>query len=64
MVGAPRSWRACGRSRPSPAGTAVALINGEAGIGKTRLVAELVGTSTPALPVLASAHSISANCSI
>jgi DNA-binding CsgD family transcriptional regulator len=32
---------------------AVALISGEAGIGKTRLVAELVATLDPALPVLA-----------
>jgi DNA-binding NarL/FixJ family response regulator len=32
---------------------AVALIGGEAGIGKTRLVAELVATLSPALPVLA-----------
>jgi len=32
---------------------AVALISGEAGIGKTRLVAELVATLSPALPVLA-----------
>jgi MoxR-like ATPase len=45
-------------------GPAVALINGEAGIGKTRLVAELVATLDPALPVLAWAQSISANCSI
>jgi MoxR-like ATPase len=41
-------------------GPAVALINGEAGIGKTRLVATL----DPALPVLAWAQSISPNCSI
>jgi ATP/maltotriose-dependent transcriptional regulator MalT len=34
-------------------GPAVALINGEAGIGKTRLVAELVATLDPVLPVLA-----------
>jgi MoxR-like ATPase len=32
---------------------AVALISGEAGIGKTRLVAELVATLSPSLPVLA-----------
>jgi DNA-binding NarL/FixJ family response regulator len=32
---------------------AVALISGEAGIGKTRLVAELVATLSPTLPVLA-----------
>jgi MoxR-like ATPase len=32
---------------------AVALISGEAGIGKTRLVAELVATLPPTLPVLA-----------
>ena len=32
---------------------AVALISGEAGIGKTRLVAELIATLDPALPVLA-----------
>src|ERR687895_775434 len=32
---------------------AVALISGEAGIGKTRLVAELVATLDPAWPVLA-----------
>ena len=32
---------------------AVALIGGEAGIGKTRLVAELVATLDPAFPVLA-----------
>jgi DNA-binding CsgD family transcriptional regulator len=35
------------------AGPAVALISGEAGIGKTRLVAELIATLDPALPVLA-----------
>jgi hypothetical protein len=34
-------------------GPAVALISGEAGIGKTRLVAELIATLDPALPVLA-----------
>jgi DNA-binding CsgD family transcriptional regulator len=34
-------------------GPAVALISGEAGIGKTRLVAELITTLDPALPVLA-----------
>jgi DNA-binding NarL/FixJ family response regulator len=34
-------------------GPAVALISGEAGIGKTRLVAELVATLDPAVPVLA-----------
>jgi Mg-chelatase subunit ChlI len=32
---------------------AVALISGEAGIGKTRLVAELVATLPPTMPVLA-----------
>jgi hypothetical protein len=32
---------------------AVALISGEAGIGKTRLVAELVATLPPTPPVLA-----------
>src|SRR5829696_882558 len=32
---------------------AVALVSGEAGIGKTRLVAELVATLDPGLPVLA-----------
>ncbi len=31
----------------------MALISGEAGIGKTRLVAELVAALSPALPVLA-----------
>jgi MoxR-like ATPase len=39
-------------------GPAVALINGEAGIGKTRLVAELVATLDPALPVLAGQGSL------
>jgi DNA-binding CsgD family transcriptional regulator len=34
-------------------GPAVALISGEAGIGKTRLVTELIATLDPALPVLA-----------
>jgi DNA-binding CsgD family transcriptional regulator/tetratricopeptide (TPR) repeat protein len=34
-------------------GPAVALVSGEAGIGKTRLVAELVATLDPTLPVLA-----------
>jgi len=34
-------------------GPAVALISGEAGIGKTRLVAELIATLDLALPVLA-----------
>ena len=41
---------------------AVALISGEAGIGKTRLVAELVATLDPRWPVLAgqgSRHSVS-----
>jgi DNA-binding NtrC family response regulator len=32
---------------------AVVLVTGEAGIGKTRLVAELVATLDPAVPVLA-----------
>jgi MoxR-like ATPase len=32
---------------------AVALVSGEAGIGKTRLVAELVAILDPAMPVLA-----------
>ena len=31
----------------------VALLSGEAGIGKTRLVAELVATLDPSFPVLA-----------
>lgn len=31
----------------------VVLVGGEAGIGKTRLVAELVATLSPTLPVLA-----------
>jgi MoxR-like ATPase len=39
-------------------GPAVALINGEAGIGKTRLVAELVATLDPVLPVLAGQGSL------
>jgi MoxR-like ATPase len=42
--------RALAASNDHPA---VALISGEAGIGKTRLVAELVATLDPALPVLA-----------
>jgi hypothetical protein len=39
-------------------GPAVALISGEAGIGKTRLVAELIATLDPALPVLAGQGSL------
>jgi predicted ATPase len=42
------------RELATPSGDpAVALISGEAGIGKTRLVAELVATLDPALPVFA-----------
>ncbi len=39
--------------RQTRTGPAVALISGEAGVGKTRLVAELIATLDPALPVLA-----------
>jgi predicted ATPase len=41
---------------------AVALISGEAGIGKTRLVAELVATLPPTMPVLASQTSQGQSC--
>jgi MoxR-like ATPase len=40
------------------AGPAVALISGEAGIGKTRLVSELIATLDPTLPVLAGQGSL------
>ena len=42
-----------GRAAESRTRPAVALISGEAGIGKTRLVAELIATLDPAPPVLA-----------
>jgi hypothetical protein len=41
-------WRPARVTEP-----AADLISGEAGIGKTRLVAELIATLDPALPVLA-----------
>jgi predicted ATPase len=58
MVGRAAELARLGELAATTGEPALALVSGEAGIGKTRLVAELVATLDPAAAVLAAQHDL------